>query len=49
MYFTNNDGSQNMFVYLPTLNTLECKKGKSTDYVLSWESKMIYFFKLTPL
>ena len=26
MYFTSNDGSQNTFVYQPTLDTLELKK-----------------------
>ena len=26
IYFTSNDGSQNTFVYKPTLNTLELKK-----------------------
>ena len=26
---------QNMFVYQPTLNTLELKKYKGTDYILS--------------
>ena len=31
IYFTSNDGSQNTFVYQPTLNTLELKKDKSTD------------------
>ena len=39
MYFTSNAGSQNTFVYQPTLDTLELKTGKSTDYVLSWKSK----------
>ena len=28
MYFVSNDGSQNTFVYQPTLNTLELKKTK---------------------
>ena len=28
MDFTNNDGSQNIFVYQPTLDTLELKKTK---------------------
>ena len=31
MYFTSNDGSQNTFVYQPTLDTLEFKKDKGTD------------------
>ena len=29
IYFTSNDGSQNTFVYQPTLNTLELKKSKT--------------------
>ena len=29
MYFTSNDGSQNTFVYQPTLATLELKKAKA--------------------
>ena len=33
MYFTSNDGFQNIFFYQPILHTLEIKKG--TDYVLS--------------
>ena len=37
MYFTSNDGSQNSFVCQPTLNTLELRKSKGTDCVLSWE------------
>ena len=28
LYFTSNDGLQNMFVYQPTLDTLELKKAK---------------------
>ena len=35
MYFTSNDGSQNKFVYQSTLDTLELKKEKGTDHVLS--------------
>ena len=46
IYFTNDDGSQNMFVYEPTVDTLECK---GTDYVLSWKSKKVYTSKLKPL
>ena len=34
-YFTSNDGSQNTFVYQPTLDTLEFKKG--TGYVFRWK------------
>ena len=33
--FTRNDGSQNTFIYQPTVGTLELKKDKGTDYVLS--------------
>ena len=39
IYFTSNDGYQNTFVYQPTLDTLELKKEKSTEYVLSLEIK----------
>ena len=49
MYFTRNDGSQNLFVYQPTLDTLELKKDKSTDYVLSWKPKGVFNSKLKPL
>ena len=47
-YFASNDGSQNTFVYQPTLDTLELKKDKGTDYVLSWKSKGVYNSKLKP-
>ena len=46
MYFTSNDEHQNTFVYQTTLDTLELKKDKCTDYVLSWESKGVYNSKL---
>ena len=46
MYFTSNDKSQNTFVYQPTLDTLELKKDKDTDYALSWKSKAVYNSKL---
>ena len=49
MCFTSNDGSQNTFVYQPTLDTLELKKDKGTDYVLSWKSNGVYNSKLKPL
>ena len=39
IYFTSNDGSQNAFVYQPTLNTLELKKG--TDYVVGNQMEYI--------
>ena len=31
IYFTSNDGSQNTFVYQPTLDKLELKKDKGTE------------------
>ena len=34
IYFTSNDGFQNMFVYQPTLNVLELKIDKSTEYII---------------
>ena len=43
-FFLSNDGSQNIFVYQPTLDTLELKKDKGTDYVFS--SKGVYTSKL---
>ena len=43
------DGSQNTFVYQPTLDTLELEKDKGTDYVLNWKSKGVYNSKLKPL
>ena len=49
MYFTRNDGSQNAFVYQPTLHTLELKKDKGIDYDLSCKSKKVYNSKLKPL
>ena len=49
IYFTSNDGSQNTFVFQPTLDTLEMKKDKGIDYVLSWKSNGVYNSKLKPL
>ena len=44
IYFASNDGSQNTFVYQPTLDRLEIKKDKFTVYGFSWKSKgSIYF------
>ena len=40
-----NDRSQNTFVYQPTLDALEFKKDKSTDYVLSWKSRRVFSSK----
>ena len=46
MYYTTNDESQNMFIYQSTLDTLELKKDKGADYVLSYKSKGVYNSKL---
>ena len=37
------------FVYEPTLDTLELKKDKGTDYILSSKSNGVYNSKLKPL
>ena len=47
--FFGDDGSQNVFVYQPTLNMLELKKDKGNDYVLSCKSKGVYNSQLKPL
>ena len=49
MYFKSNEGSDKTFVYQPTLDTLELKKRKGTDYVLSSKSNGVYNSKLTAL
>ena len=45
IYFIGENGSQNIFVFQPTLDAFELKKDKGTDYVLSWKSKGIYSSK----
>ena len=47
IYFTSNDGSQNTFVYQPTLEALELIKG--IHYVISWKSKGVFNYKPKPL
>ena len=42
IYFTGSNGSQNTFVYQLTLDMVELKKEKGTDYVLCWKSKGAY-------
>ena len=49
MYFKSHDGSQNTFVYQRTLDTLELKKDKGTDYVLGSKSKGVFNSKLKAL
>ena len=46
MYFTSDDGSQNKFVYQPTLNVLELKIDKGTKYGIGWKSKRLFNSKL---
>ena len=43
IYFSSNDGSQNMFVYQQTFSVLELKKEKGTEYFIGWKSKGVYF------
>ena len=38
-----------MFVYQPTVNILELKEEKCTDYIIDWKSKGVYTSKLKPL
>ena len=38
-----------MFVFEPTFNTLEFKKDRRTDYVLSWKSNGVYTSQLKTL
>ena len=42
IYFTSNDESQNTVVYQPILDAVELRKGKGTDYVLSWKSNAVF-------
>ena len=48
-YFFGDDGFRNMFVYQPTLDTLDLKKDRGTDYIFSWKSKVVYTSKLKSL
>ena len=41
--------TSDVFVYQPTLDALELKKGKGIDYYVSWESKVVYNSNLKPL
>ena len=43
----DDDGFHNVFVYQPTLNKLELKEDKGTDYAVGCKSKRVYFSKLT--
>ena len=47
--FFRNDVFQDMFVYQPTLNTLQIKYEKTFENVVSWKSKEAYTTNLKPL
>ena len=49
IYFISNDGSQNTFLYQPTLTTLELKKDKGIHYVPSCKLNGVYNSKLNPI
>ena len=49
LYFTSNDESQNLSFYQPTLDTLELKKDKVIDYVLSSKSDGVNNSKSKPI
>ena len=44
MYFSSNDGSQNISIYQPKFNASELKKEKDNEYVIGWKSKGIYIY-----
>ena len=49
MRFASNDRSQNTFVYQSTLDMLEFKKYKGSDYIPSWKLKGVYNSNFKPL
>ena len=48
IYFTSDDGFQNMFIYQPTFYPIKYKN-TSIEYVISWKSKGVYNSKLVAL
>ena len=48
MHFTSDDGFQNIVAYQPVFNTLKYKN-MTTEYVISWKSKVAYNSKLSVL
>ena len=44
--FTSNDEFQNKFVYQPIVDSLELRKDKGTEYIVSRKSKRLYNSKL---
>ena len=49
IYFTSNDGYQNMFIYQPTFDMLELRKNKGTENIIGSEWKGVYNSKLIAL
>ena len=48
IYFTSDNGSQNLFVYQPTFSTIKYHN-TITEYVISWRSKILYTTNLAPI
>ena len=40
--FFGDDSFQNVFVYYPTLSTLDLKESKCTEYIIAWKSKGLF-------
>ena len=48
MYFTGDDGLQNMSNYQPKFSMLQLQKDKDTNYLRSWKSEILYSFTFSP-
>ena len=48
IHFTSDDGFWNMFAYQPVFNTVKYKN-VTTEYAISWKSKVAYNSKLLVL
>ena len=48
IYFTSNDGLQNLFVYQPTFSAMKYQN-TNTKYVIGWKSKWVYVTDLVPI
>ena len=49
VYFTSNEGPENIIVYQPTFNLLKLKKYGGTEYIIGWKSKGVYNSKFIAL
>ena len=49
IYFTSNEGPENIIVYQPTFNLLKLKKYGGTEYIIGWKSKGVYNSKFIAL